>query len=85
LVAIRFCLLVIGKQIQGTSSIAQIRQKIGSNNTDISFASKLWPVFRAIITCALDELKALLGDATTLVLDTLDAHIQCFFCSSLAA
>ena len=36
-------------------------------------------MFRAIITNALDELKALLGDAITVVLETIDAHVQCFF------
>ena len=83
LAAIRFCLLAIAKQIQSANSIAQIRQKICSNSTDISFASKLWQVFRAIITGALDELKAILGDAITLVLDTIDVHIQCFFVQAL--
>ena len=83
LAAIRFCLLVIAKQTHGASSIAQMRQKICGNSTDISFASRLWQVFRAIITGALDELKAVLGDALTLVLETIDAHIQCFFVQAL--
>jgi hypothetical protein len=79
LTAIRFCLLVIAKQTQGASSIALIRQKLCSNSTDISFASKLWQVFRAVITGALDELRVVLGDAATLVMETIDAHIQCLF------
>jgi SRSO17 transposase len=83
LAAIRFCLLVIAKQRQGANSIAQMREKICSNSTDISFASRLWQVFRVIISGALDELKAVLGDALTLVLETIDAHIQCFFVQAL--
>lgn len=79
LTAIRFCLLVIAKQTQGESSVALMRQKLCSNSTDISYASKLWRVFRAVITGALDELKAVLGDAIALVLGTIDAHIQCLF------
>jgi SRSO17 transposase len=79
LTAIRFCLLVIAKQSQGTASIAAMRQKLCSNSTDISFASKLWQVFRAVISGALDEMGAVLGDAATLVMETIDVHIQCLF------
>ena len=79
LTAIRFCLLVIAKQTQGAASIALMRQKLCSNSTDISFAGKLWQVFRAVITGALDELRVVLGDAATLVMETIDAHIQCLF------
>ena len=79
LTAIRFCLLVIAKQTQGAASIALMRQKLCSNSTDISFARKLWQVFRAVITGALDELRAVLGDVASLVMETIDAHIQCLF------
>ena len=79
LTAIRFCLLVIAKQTQGIASIALIRRKLCSNSADISFASKLWQVFRAVITGALDELRAVLGDAANLVMETIDMHIQCLF------
>jgi len=79
LTAIRFCLLVIAKQTQGAASIALMRQKLCSNSADISFASKLWQVFRAVIAGALDELRAVLGDAATLVMETIDTHIQCLF------
>lgn len=79
LTAIRFCLLVIAKQTQGADSVAQVRQAVCGNSMDISFASKLWRVFRAVITGALDDLKAVLGDAAALIMDTIDAHIQCWF------
>ena len=62
LTAIRFCLLVIAKQTQGFGNIAQARQALCSNSTDISFAGKLWQVFRIVISGALDSLQALLGD-----------------------
>ena len=83
LTAIRFCLLVMGKQTQGCENITQIRQSLCSNSANISFAAKLWQVFRAIITGALDELKTILGDAVTLVLETIETHIQCFFVQAL--
>ena len=83
LAAIRFCLLVIAKQTQGCENITQIRQSLCSNSADISYAARLWQVFRAIITGALDELKAVLGDLVTLVLETIESHIQCFFVQAL--
>ena len=83
LAAIRFCMLVIAKQTQGYENITQIRHSLGSNSADISYAGKLWQVFRAIITGALDELQGILGDTVTLVLETIEAHIQCFFVQAL--
>jgi len=83
LTAIRFCLLVIAKQTLGASGIAAMRQTLCQNSTDISFASKLWQVFRAIIIGALDELKAILGDAIVVVIETIEAHVQCFFVQAL--
>lgn len=79
LTAIRFCLLVIAKQTQAADSIAGVRQTMCSNSTDISFAGKLWQVFRAVITGALESLKAVMGDAVAMVMDVIDAHIECWF------
>jgi hypothetical protein len=79
LTAIRFCLLVIAKQTEDCENITQVRQNLCSNSADISFAARLWQVFRAIITGALDELKTILGDALALVLETIESHIQYFF------
>jgi SRSO17 transposase len=79
LTAIRFCLLVIAKQMQGAANISTVRQSLCSNSTDISFAGKLWQAFRAVITGALDGLKTVLGDAIATVMDTIDAHIERLF------
>jgi hypothetical protein len=72
--------LVIAKQTQGESSIALMRQKLCSNSQSISFASKLRQVFCAVITGALDELKAVLDDAVTFVMEIIDAHIGAYLC-----
>lgn len=79
LTAIRFCLLVIAKQTQNANTIAGVRQAMCSNSADISFAGKLWQVFRAVITGALDSLKAVMGDAVAIVMEVIDAHIECWF------
>lgn len=83
LTAIRFCMLVIAKQIQNGTNVAQMRLQFCKNSTEITFINKLWKVFRAIISGALDEMKTVLGDAVTLVQETIDAHIKCFFVQSL--
>ena len=70
---------MIAKQTQGADSIAGARQAMCSNSTDISFASKLWQVFRAVITGALDSLKAVMGEAVAIVMEVIDAHIECWF------
>jgi hypothetical protein len=58
-----------------------MRQKLCCNSADISFASKLWQVFRAVIAGALDELRAFLGDVATLVMETIDTHIVLVYTS----
>jgi len=35
--------------------------------------------FRAVICGALDGLKAIWGDAVAMVMDAIDAHIECWF------
>jgi SRSO17 transposase len=77
--AIRFCILVMAKQIQGAGSVAQIRYELCGNSQKISFSQQLWPVFRAIITGALDTLDEILGDKSILIMQTIESHIQCFF------
>jgi hypothetical protein len=41
---------------------------------DINYAARLWQVFKATISGALNELKELLGDAVTLVIETIEKH-----------
>jgi hypothetical protein len=64
---------------QDASNIALMRQRLCSKSTDISFATKRWQVFRAVITGALDELISVSGGAATLLMVTIEVHIQCWF------
>ncbi|MGR9053014.1 MAG: transposase [Gammaproteobacteria bacterium] len=52
LAAIRFCLLVIANQTQGIANVAQARQRIRGNSTDIRFAGKLLQVFLRVLAGA---------------------------------
>jgi len=82
LAAIRFCLLIIAKQGSG-AGLPEARRLLSENLTDINFAARLWQVFRAVISGALNELEELLGDTVTLVMETIEKHIKCFFVQAL--
>ena len=81
--AIRFCLLVIAKQQHGASGVAQMRQQIVGNATQIDFASRLWGCFRVLIAGAIEQIKSVLGDKAVLVMQTIDLHVQRFFVQAL--
>lgn len=83
LTAIRFCLLVIAKHQQGVSSVAQMRQQIVGNATQIDFAARLWRSFRALIHAAMQEIKPVLADKADLVMQAIDLHVQRFFAQAL--
>jgi len=83
LVAIRFCMLISAKQSSEASGFSEVRSSLSHNLRDINYATRLWQVFKAIITGALDQLKDLLGEAVTLVMETIEQHINCFFVQAL--
>lgn len=83
LAALRFCLLMIAKSLHQASSIPEIRSQLTANATSIDYAARLWQVFRAVIAGALDELKALLGEVLTQVMETIERHVQSFFVQAL--
>ena len=83
LVAIRFCLLISAKQNSEASGFSEVRSSLSHNLRDINYATRLWKVFKAIITGALNELKDLLGETVILVMETIEQHIHCFFVQAL--
>ena len=83
LTAIRFCMLVIAKLLHQANGISDMRNQITANATSIDYATRLWLVFRAVITGALDELKIMLGDMVTKVMETIERHVQSFFVQAL--
>jgi len=83
LTAIRFCFLLSAKQEQGACGISEIGRALSTNVTRIDFAARLWQVFRALITGALDELKNLLGESITIIMNSIELHIQRFFVQAL--
>ena len=57
--------------------------QLTANATAIDYATRLWLVFRAMIAGALDELKVLLGDIASQVMEKIERHVQSFFMQSL--
>jgi SRSO17 transposase len=83
LAAIRFCMLVVGKCLHNASGICDVRKQLTANVASINYATQLWQVFRAIISGALDEMKALLGELMDQVMETIERHVQTFFVQAL--
>ena len=54
-----------------------------ANATSIDYATRLWQVFHAVISGALDEIKMLLGDMVAQVMKTIEQHVQSFFVQAL--
>jgi len=82
LAAIRFCLLIIAKQGSGLG-LPEARRLLSHNLIDINYAARLWQVFRAVISGALNELEELLGDTVSLVMQAIEKHINYFFVQAL--
>ena len=76
-------MLVIAQSRQPSSGIADMRQQLTANATTIDYATRLWLLFRALIPGVLDEMNALLGDASSQVMETIEHHVQSFFVKSL--
>jgi phage-related minor tail protein len=73
-----FCMLISAKHNSVAAGFSEVRSSLSHNLRDINYAARLWQVFKAIISGALNELKELLGDAVTLVIETIEKHINCF-------
>jgi SRSO17 transposase len=83
LTAMRFCMLVIAKSTGQAAGISQVRNHLIANATTIDYATRLWQVFHAVITGALDEMKILPGDMAAQVMKAIERHVQGFFVQAL--
>ncbi len=61
LTAIRFCLLLFAKHEEGASRLSDSRNEMIDSLCTLDFTSRLWWVFKALITGTLDELKLLMS------------------------
>ncbi|MCU7888286.1 MAG: hypothetical protein KZQ66_03335 [Candidatus Thiodiazotropha sp. (ex Lucinoma aequizonata)] len=83
LCAIRYLMLVHNKLEDSDFRVGNIRSRIQKQLDSLSFAGKLWQIFRAIISGTLSELQATLGCSVDTVMLAIDKRVSKFFISSL--
>ena len=83
LCAIRYLMLVHNKLEGQDSRIGDIRSQIQDQLDSLSFAGRLWQIFRAIISGALSDLQEVLGCSADTVMQTIDERVKEFFICSL--
>ncbi len=82
LCAIRYLMLVHNKLQDQDSRIGDIRSQIQDQLDSISFAGRLWQIFRAIISGILNELHTKLGCSVDTVMLAIDKRVHEFFIRS---
>lgn len=83
LCAIRYLMLVNGKLSQDDATIGAVRGTIQDQLDTMNFASRLWQVFRAIISGTLKSLSRELGCSVKKIMNAIDRQITDFFVRSL--
>lgn len=83
LCAIRYLILVHNKLEDQESRIGDIRSQMQDQLDSISFAGRLWQIFRAIISGTLNELHTKLGCSVDTVMLAIDKRVHEFFIRSL--
>lgn len=83
LCAIRYLMLVQNKLEYQDAYIGSIRSSIQNQLDTLSFAGRLWQIFRAIISGALSDLQKIVGCSSDLVMQTIDERVNEFFVRSL--
>lgn len=80
LTALRFCLLLLTQHEEGAARLSDSRNDMINSLCTLDFASRLWVIFRALISGALDELSKLYGvSAAQKIMNQIDKRFQEFF------
>ncbi len=79
LTALRFCLLLFARHEQGNSRLSESRKNMIDSLCTLDFASRLWGLFRGLITGALNDLKAQYGETISDIMGHIDHKVQQFF------
>lgn len=83
LCAIRYLMLVYAKLAGEEARVGDIRANIQDQLDTMSFAGRLWQIFRAIITGSLHELQKNLGCSVESIMQVIDERVSDFFIQSL--
>ena len=84
LCAIRYLMLMHNKLADHEKSrIGEIRSTIQEQLNTLSFAGRLWTIFRSILSGALNDLRRRLGCSKETIMETIDEYVNAFFVRSL--
>ena len=83
LCAIRYLMLMHNKLADQESRIGDIRSNIQEQLDTLSFAGRLWQIFRSIISGALHDLRKSLGCPKETIMEMIDERVNTFFVRSL--
>jgi hypothetical protein len=83
LCAIRYLMLMHNKLVGYESRIGDIRSTIQDQLDALSFAGRLWQIFRSIISGALQDLRKKLGCSKETIMEMIDERVNTFFVRSL--
>ena len=83
LCAIRYLILVHVKLEGEGARVGQIRERMKDQLNTLSFAGRLWQIFRALISGTLHGMEKKLGCSVEAIMQTIDNRIQDFFVQSL--
>ena len=79
LTGLRFCLLLFAKQEEGATRLSEVRNDFEESLSCLNFASKLWGLFKALITGALNEMANLTNLEKSGVLNKIEQTVVVFF------
>jgi len=83
LCAIRYLMLMHNKLAAHESRIGDIRSTIKEQLDTLSFAGRLWQIFRSIISGALHDVRNRLGCSKETIMEMIDERVNAFFVRSL--
>lgn len=83
LCAIRYLILVHHKLANQELRAADVRSNIQEHMDVLSYAGRLWHLFRAIINGTLNNLRNKLGCSVKLIMEAIDQNVKEFFVRSL--
>ena len=79
LTGLRFCLLLFAKHESGAQRLSDVRNEMEESMCSLNFASKLWGLFKALISGALSEMTELSSEDKTNVMVKINQTVVNYF------
>ena len=79
LTGLRFCLLLSAKHEEGAARLSEVRNDFEESLSCLNFASKLWGLFKALMTLAVNEMVNLTSVDKSDVLEKIEQTVIDFF------